>query len=296
MIERTRDDPGGEAVVLRLWRRIPIPVRAVLAGLFVFLVLQSGWAPLFMLNLELMPAVPWNVAGGLIWLWLVFGYFGGRGWPRSTAASRQRALRARRLTPEEWRTALPVCALLVGFIASSTWLSARLFPLPEEDMDLSALPWWSLYAGLIMLSVVAGVAEEAGFRGYMQGPLERRYGPVLAIVFTAVLFWVAHLNHPSGVARAPALILMGVALGTLAYCSRSILPAIVTHASVDTLGYTVAVGEIGPEVLWNPSPLAETGVDPQFVLAVVLTVGFAVGVAPGLRKLALSRDLRSNAA
>ena len=50
-------------------------------------------------------------------------------------------------------------------------------------------------------SFADGVSEEAGFRGYMQGPLMRRYGPVVAVLVVSVVFWVAHFNHPSGIAR-----------------------------------------------------------------------------------------------
>jgi hypothetical protein len=36
-------------------------------------------------------------------------------------------------------------------------------------------------AFVITVSVMAGIVEEAAFRGYMQSPLERRYGPAAAI-------------------------------------------------------------------------------------------------------------------
>jgi membrane protease YdiL (CAAX protease family) len=47
-----------------------------------------------------------------------------------------------------------------------------------------------------MSALVAGFCEEAAFRGYMQGPIERRYGPVVAILATGIAFGFAHLSHP----------------------------------------------------------------------------------------------------
>ena len=81
-----------------------------------------------------------------------------------------------------------------------------------------------------MLSINAGVSEEAGFRGYLQGGLERRYGPVVAIVATSILFWLAHFNHPSGPARVVLLIGYGLALGALTWAVQSIWPALPNDA------------------------------------------------------------------
>ena len=67
------------------------------------------------------------------------------------------------------------------FIIATTIMSYRLVVIPSEEMLIDDLPWWSVYSILILISVVAGVAEESGFRGYMQAPLEKRYGPVVAI-------------------------------------------------------------------------------------------------------------------
>lgn len=41
---------------------------------------------------------------------------------------------------------------------------------------------------------VAGIVEEAAFRGYMQAPIERRDGLVVAILITGSMFALAHLD------------------------------------------------------------------------------------------------------
>ena len=53
----------------------------------------------------------------------------------------------------------------------------------------------TLLATLFMSALVSGIAEEAGFRGYMQSMMERRYGPAVAIAPTSLVFGFAHLSH-----------------------------------------------------------------------------------------------------
>ena len=188
--------------ILRRWCRLPVAARSLLSGFFVFEVLQFGWFGSFLANTKLLPQVPWNVPVGLLYLWVVFRYFNGRGWPSSTAAARRSAMRAGGLSKRQWLWSLVYCFLCLVFLASIINVVYRFIPVPDAGlMDVSMLPWWTLYPSLVMLSINAGVSEEAGFRGYLQGGLERRYGPVVAIVITSILFWLAHLNHATGAAR-----------------------------------------------------------------------------------------------
>lgn len=243
-----------------------------------FMVLQAGWGVFVTLNVATTPAVPWHAPAGLLYLWLVFRYFNGHWAPSSTSARRREALRARRLTGEQWLVALAAAGAVLVFIVAFAMLNYRLIDVPEDGGDLSMYPWWTVYSILLMVSIVAGVSEESGFRGYMQGPLEERYGVALAIGLTAILFWVAHLNHPSGLARAPSLVAMGLALGALAFASRSILPSLVTHAAADSVVFVGAQAGIGPAWLWTPPPARESGVDGPFA-GTVLAAGLAGIVA-----------------
>ena len=49
-------------------------------------------------------------------------------------------------------------------------------------IDYKAFPLWQIWLYIILTASVAGITEEVGFRGYMQTPLEKRYGPVKGIV------------------------------------------------------------------------------------------------------------------
>lgn len=282
------DSVPEEGAVLRLWRRIPSPIRAILSGILVFSVIQNGWFTLFIANLQLAPRVPWSVPLGLLWLWLTFRYFGGRGWPASTSASRRSALRAGNVTRVQWAWSAVYFVVFLTFLTSVLNTVYRFQVIPEEAFDISMMPWWTLYPCLVMVSITAGVSEEAGFRGYMQGGLERSFGVVSAIAVTSLMFWLLHLNHADGAARWAILIAMAALLGALTYCAGSIWPAIVTHAGLDTIFFVTGASDTAPWFFRQPPQIADTGFDATFVFFSVLLLvsgGAAVFV---LKKIAES--------
>jgi len=78
-----------------------------------------------------------------------------------------------------------------------------------------------------MAAPVAGIIEEAAFRGYMQGPIERRYGLLPAILITGTMFAVAHLDFT--LILWPYYVAVAAIYGTVTYLTKSILPAVVLH-------------------------------------------------------------------
>jgi len=68
-------------------------------GLLAFAIttLAGGvWSVLLVTNLRSSPAVPWSVPTMALLLWLMWGYLGGKGWPRTTSYARRHSLRANR--------------------------------------------------------------------------------------------------------------------------------------------------------------------------------------------------------
>lgn len=274
-------DTSGSAI-LRAWYRLPLVVRSLVSGFVVFEVLQFGWQGALIANTKVLPQVPWNVAAGLLYLWLVFRYFNGRGWPASTAKARRVSMRSGRLSREKWLWSLAYCGLVVILMAGIINVVYRFIEVPASNlMDLSMFPWWTLYPTLIMLSINAGVSEEAGFRGYMQGGMERRYGPFTAIAFTSIVFWLAHLNHPSGMTRVVMLLAYGVAMGALTWAVQTIWPAIIAHSLTDALSFMTIAADTGQTwFMRKPPPFAETGIDTPFVVySVLLVLTIPAGVA-----------------
>ena len=69
----------------------------------------------------------------------------------------------------------------------------------------------------------------------MQKPLEDAYGIVPAVLIVGIMFWVAHLDHGITVTHLPFQISESIALGLLAYLTRSLIPAMIAHAAGDIL-------------------------------------------------------------
>ena len=208
-------------------------MRAVLTGSAVSIAGTVPWAFLVAANTRRLSAWPWAVPVMAMYLWLYWRYVvRGWGWPRSTVAARRRNARANSLTSDVWGLALLAGMLgLVGILLLQGVLS-RVVTLPQQrDLDISKYPVSTVVLWVAMSAVVAGVVEETSFRGYVQGPIERRHGPVIAIVLTGVLFWLAHFAHPEvGLVLLPYYIAVAAVYGGLAYATNSTLPSTVLHA------------------------------------------------------------------
>ena len=265
-----------------LWRRLPALLRAILIGSVLAGVGTSPWALLVWLNSKHGSAVPWAVPPTALVLWLYWKYVQGAGWPRSTAEARRTLCRANRLPDELWGAALLAGALGLGALVLLLGVANRLVRLPaQETGDLSRIPPITLLFSVVMSAVVAGVVEESSFRGYMQGAIERRHGPWVAILVTGSLFGFAHFTHPEvTLVLLPYYMLVAALYGMLAYLTNSILPSMLLHAGGNILGSMdlLARGQSEWQASQSPKPLIwETGADASFWLSCVaaLVVGAA---------------------
>jgi hypothetical protein len=163
-------------------------------------------------------------------------------------------------------------------IESSVVITFRLIEFPAEEMslgiDFSAFPPWMVWLYIILMASVAGITEEVGFRGYMQVPLEKRYGPKAAIVMVSILFMVLHINQ----AWAPFVLLhlfvIGAAWGILAHASGSLLPSIISHILADIFSFSYFWTDVAGT--FKQQTIAETGIDAHFIVWIFL---FAISVA-----------------
>ncbi len=91
-------------------------------------------------------------------------------------------------------------------------------------------------AGLPLMALAAGVAEEALFRGTLWQPLVRLGGWPVALVVTSLLFGAAHGLFRSRF-RAWSLfaLVTGFALGALRLWTGALLAPIVAHVVVDAI-------------------------------------------------------------
>jgi membrane protease YdiL (CAAX protease family) len=168
-----------------------------------------------------------------------------------------------------WGRALFAGGLGLATVVLLQGVMNRLVTLPpQRDLDVSRYPFVTVVLWLLMSATVAGVVEEASFRGYMQGPIERRHGPVSAILVTGSLFGFAHFTHPEvTLILLPYYLAVAAVYGALAHLTNSILPSMVLHAGGNVLGAfdLFARGRSEWQATSNPKPLIwETGADATF--------------------------------
>jgi membrane protease YdiL (CAAX protease family) len=246
-----------------LWQRVPLGVRAIAVGLIVTEVGITGWAVV----LVGVPPLLWPVVVPAL-LALYWLFFSGRLFGRASRPLRRECFRETSLAPATWKWGLAAAALFVVAMEASIFTLFRLVPFPDEQFVRPAvvrgMPAAALWAGLIAASLVAGLCEETGFRGYVQRPLEGRYGPGVAIAISTAAFAALHLNQPWAITLMPPILLAGVLLGVLAYSSGSLIPGIIGHAVMDVFNFSYwwwsLIGH------YDRRTVFETGVDGDFVL------------------------------
>ncbi len=129
---------------------------------------------------------------------------------------------------------LPLLGLL-GWCLHTKWPPMRrLVTLVEEQVgphlaDASA-------GGIVLLSLLAGIGEEALFRGVIQAGLAERLPALVSVAIAAILFGVAHWVSRSYALLAGAI---GVYLGLLFLLTDNLLAPIVTHALYDVAALVV---------------------------------------------------------
>jgi membrane protease YdiL (CAAX protease family) len=297
-----KQDEGTRVILARmargLWGRLPAIVRAVVVGT---LVLEVGGLPpaLFLFgNLKFFPAVPWLLPATAGWLWLFWRYCDGWGWPASTAQVRHRDLRARPLPARVWLWSLLAGGLGMVSVIGLAFLTPRLAEIPRDafklPIDFSAYPVWTVVSILLAISAVAGVVEEAGYRGYMLSGIERRHGWIVAVLVTGFFFFLDHhFSHAyATVAFLPFFMAVSALHGLLVYLTRSILPSIVLHAVADAVVIPIQYGIIGHV---SVSSVWKSGIDSSFLLLAGVVVCFALAAVPAFVKLAeCTEKVRNN--
>ena len=132
-------------------------------------------------------------------------------------------------------------AALIGIVAAIPPLSFFLWTLNSqlqlfsyhrgllESLLRPLLGNWSVLQ-LLAISVIAGISEEAFFRGAIQGSLADRGGVVLALVSASSVFGACHLlTYTYAIVAA----FIGAYLGLLWIWTGNLLTPMITHAVYD---------------------------------------------------------------
>ena len=249
-------------VLSGFWERVPIAVRSIVTG---FLVAEIG-ITIWMASLIFVPGIWPLVIMGCV-LCAFCAYFSGSWWHKPTAEIRRERFRAVKLQKAVWMWGLAAAMLLVVVAQSSFVLTFRIIEFPAElftqGYGFDDAPLWAAWMFILMSSLVAGICEEIGFRGYMQVPLEKRYGPGVAIAITSLMFLILHLNQ----AWAPPVLLhifaLGALFGLLAYASGSLFPSIVAHVVMDVFSFAYWWTDVAGK--FDMRTIAKVGIDTHFV-------------------------------
>ncbi len=122
----------------------------------------------------------------------------------------------------------PAASILAGEVF---WLQSRLLPVPTWYLDMmerlaEAGRDSGVWLGVLSLSVLPAVAEETLFRGFVLTGLRTRFRTGSAVILTAVLFALMHVDP----FRFLPVLLLGGILGFMTATTGSLYPAILVHA------------------------------------------------------------------
>jgi uncharacterized protein len=128
------------------------------------------------------------------------------------------------------------------WILSAIWAAA--IGLDEQDSLPDSLgvdeSTAALVAVCVLVTVVAPIAEELLFRGYMFGALRNWRGPWPAALITGAVFGGIHLIGGQEAEFLVPLAIFGVALCVVRWKTGSLLPCIALHAVNNALAFSVA--------------------------------------------------------
>jgi membrane protease YdiL (CAAX protease family) len=173
---------------------------------------------------------------------------------------------------------LSVVALVGGWIVLVQLARPPSHALP----DYSAYPALTVAAVILMASVVGAVVEEAGFRGYFQGTLERVVPAPAAIAIVCLVMAPEHALTQGFVWTTVLFyVVVDAIFGVTAYLTGSIVPGIIVHA----IGLAVFFAFVWPA---DPTrqPMAAGGADLTFWLHAIQTIVFGLLALVAFRHLA----------
>lgn len=121
-----------------------------------------------------------------------------------------------------------------GFVLSALMSLMDWIPnIMEQSFDILQSGW----GGILAISIVGPVLEELLFRGAITKALLQQYQPAKAILFSALLFGVFHIN-PAQILPA---FLIGILLAWTYYKTRSLIPCIFMHILNNSLSVYLSI-------------------------------------------------------
>jgi sodium transport system permease protein len=173
-------------------------------------------------------------------------------------------------------------ALWVGSVGLME-MQSLLLPPPEQYLQTfrsihEALAPTGPIDALVSLTVIAllpGLCEELVVRGVLLPSLASRIPPFLAVLASAGLFAAMHAD----LYRFLFTFAIGMVLGFLRLSAASLWPAVLAHASLNTLTFVIAPYVDDPSQGYTPEPL----------LGIACLLAGSLALVPLLRRLSARR-------
>jgi membrane protease YdiL (CAAX protease family) len=264
---------------------------AALVSLAIVAYGQGLWQPLVMANMRFHPEIPWAAPVMAVLLAGLLAYLSGRGWPKATSRRRRELFRWNRMPWPTFFLALGAGGLGLAAFGGLWIAAADLVHIPAGMQPrMAGVPLPTVISFLIMGALAAPLSEEAAFRGYAMGILEKAcgYAPA-AIVGSSVLFAAVHFTQGLDPVKLSLYFAAGLVFALVGYMTNSLYAVMVVHSLGDVLGFTV---------LWPHDQVPHgMGVhDPLFAPALAALAIFTPLAILAFRKLyKVGRPLRSPA-
>jgi membrane protease YdiL (CAAX protease family) len=122
-------------------------------------------------------------------------------------------------------TQFPIIPLLYWPIVQLANVDVDDLSAPARELTDRAVDPFGVVMLVVFVGIAAPIVEEIFYRGLLQRSLARRFGPTLAVIGTAVIFGVSHMQ----LLQLPALVVAGLVFGILAQRSGRLGPPIAAH-------------------------------------------------------------------
>ena len=266
----------------RFWMKVPLVIRSILSGFAISSLGIGIWVIMF----THVP-VPWSFIGMGMVLILFWMYFSGKWNPSNTQDFRRFCMRQIKMERPVWIWGLTAAFFLFLFFHSGWILTFRIVEFQPEIFKTARYandyPAWASWSLILMASLVAGICEEIGYRGYMQKPIEQKYGPVAGIVITAIMFVMVHLHQAWMSDVLMHMLIISFMAGILAYSSDSLLPGIIAHVSLDIINFSYWWSDVLGT--FERKPISMTGVDNHFIITIIIVLFSTILFIVAIRKL-----------
>jgi membrane protease YdiL (CAAX protease family) len=265
------------------WRKTGLILGYSLLAIALIGLAGAVWGGLILANMRTTPRIPWCLPTVVLFLWGLWLYLSGRGWPQSSRKRRQELLRAHPVSGEMlcWSFVAGIFAIVA---LAGCWIVAfQLFRMPPNRFLPGRFTTSPIFVAAIAMgaSIVAPVTEESAVRGYLQTVLEQELSPITAIALSSLVFALAHVSQGVEVPKLFVYFLVGMVFGSLAYVNQSILPVIPVHVLGDLTFFLLVWPRDGQrQLIWHHPH------DLWFWLHTAQAICFTVFFVLALRRLA----------